>query len=115
MPAMLRKRWGQIIGYNARKSVYGPQDELVSVLYIWRIAVAIIAAVACGTMPATGWAPPAVFFLASMLSTVVFYKGYLQIDEDEYGGKAPLLWDGTPLSMCTFLVAWIVTYSAAHF
>lgn len=91
------------------------QDELLSVLFIWRIVVAVIAAVACGTLPATGWMPPAVFFLASILSTVMFYKGYLQIDEDEFGGKSQLLADGSPLSMCAFMVTWIVTYSTAHF
>eukprot|EP00983_Pelagomonas_calceolata_P012714 406245-Pelagomonas_calceolata.AAC.1 len=130
-------------GKKANRSIC-VQDELLSVLFIWRIVVAVIAAVACGTLPATGWMPPAVFFLASILSTVMFYKGYLQIDEvslgccsknmhkalyhglsdmpssrvfnaqkifqDEFGGKSQLLADGSPLSMCAFMVSWLLAH-----
>eukprot|EP00850_Spirogloea_muscicola_P012183 SM000078S22042 [mRNA] locus=s78:108023:109098:+ [translate_table: standard] len=97
--------------------MYSPDhflDELGDVLHWMRQAFGLVCGVAWGAIPLHGGAWFFVYVLLSMALVFSYYKYYLRVDEEEFGGHAALLQEGLVAAVGLFMLLWVLIYSCLH-
>eukprot|EP00879_Flechtneria_rotunda_P008566 GHRR01008976.1.p1 GENE.GHRR01008976.1~~GHRR01008976.1.p1 ORF type:complete len:119 (+),score=27.50 GHRR01008976.1:201-557(+) len=89
------------------------KDELLDVIHWWRQVIGFLFGLLWGATQITGFLGFISFLVLNSLSTIAVYKSMLGIDEDDYGGHADLVVEGMPGSVASFLLAWVLSYTAA--
>jgi uncharacterized protein YpmB len=65
-------------------------------------------------MPVKGLIGLILFFAVNVAIVYVYYNMFQKVDEEEYGGISEILKEGLMTSFATFIVTWIIFYSALH-
>ncbi|GFO07060.1 hypothetical protein PoB_003356500 [Plakobranchus ocellatus] len=90
------------------------KDEFLDVVYWMRQIMGLILGLVWGFIPLKGFIGLALFFLVNVAIVYLYYSTFQKIDEEEYGGASEILKEGLMTSFSSFLVAWIILYSALH-
>ncbi|BFZ19261.1 hypothetical protein BsWGS_22300 [Bradybaena similaris] len=78
---------------------WSDKDEFLDVIYWMRQIMGVVLGLIWGILPLKGF-----------LGLAFFQKA----EEEEYGGAIEILKEGLMTSFSSFLVAWIILYSALH-
>ncbi|XP_041376278.1 respirasome Complex Assembly Factor 1-like [Gigantopelta aegis] len=90
------------------------KDEFLDVIYWLRQIIGVILGVVWGVLPLKGFIGLALFLIINVVVVYLYYSSFHKIDEEEYGGISEILKEGLMTSFSSFLVAWIIFYSALH-
>eukprot|EP01023_Acetabularia_acetabulum_P057336 TRINITY_DN6677_c0_g1_i1.p2 TRINITY_DN6677_c0_g1~~TRINITY_DN6677_c0_g1_i1.p2 ORF type:complete len:132 (-),score=24.75 TRINITY_DN6677_c0_g1_i1:214-609(-) len=109
----------QQIAYLVQKVKLGSdseweRDELLDVIHWSRQLLALLCGLVCGFFGVTDIAGFVVFAVVAFGSTVVFYRTYLGVDEEEMGGAGELAMEGMMSAFAIFLLFWISMYTLQH-
>lgn len=96
-------------------SKWEDKDEFLDVVYWMRQIVGVILGVTWGVIPIKGLIGILLFLAINSLVVYVYFSAFQKVDEEDYGGIAELLKEGLMTSFATFLVSWIILYSALHY
>lgn len=91
------------------------KDELLDVLYWWRQLIGLILGFVWGVIPMGGWISFVCYLGIAVAFTVMFYRSYLRIDEEEFGGFSELIQEGFGPSTALFMLTWVCTFSSIYF
>ncbi|CAF0847014.1 unnamed protein product [Brachionus calyciflorus] len=109
------KRFSQLSSKALKsKSVWEDKDEFLDVVYWMRQFMGIIFGLIWGVLGFKGMFAIISYCLVNALFVYVYSVSFQQIDEDEYGGVSDIIKEGFMTSFSSFLVFWIVVYSALH-
>ncbi|ESO05025.1 hypothetical protein HELRODRAFT_78375 [Helobdella robusta] len=90
------------------------KDEFLDVIYWIRQVVGLLLGIVWGIFPLKGFIG-IILFLAVNIALIYFYVNTIQkVDEDDYGGTSEIIKEGLMTSFATFVVTWIIVYSALH-
>jgi len=90
------------------------KDEFLDVIYWLRQILGVILGVMWGIAPLSGVIGLILFFLINCAIVFVYYNIIQRIDEEKFGGFTELMKEGLMTSLSTFLVMWIIVYSATQ-
>ncbi|GFX50799.1 respirasome Complex Assembly Factor 1 [Trichonephila clavipes] len=90
-------------------------DEFLDVIYWTRQILGVILGLAWGFIPLQGFIGLALFCLLNIITLYVYTSAFQKIDDEDFGGIWELLKEGFMTSFASFLVTWIMVYSAIHF
>ncbi|GBM13662.1 Uncharacterized protein C20orf24 [Araneus ventricosus] len=93
----------------------GGRDEFLDVIYWTRQILGVILGFAWGLIPLQGFIGLASFCLLNVIILYSYTSAFQKIDDEEFGGIWELLKEGFMTSFASFLVTWIMVYSAMHF
>lgn len=79
-----------------------------------RQIIGLILGLLWGILAVKGIVGLILFLLINSIIVYVYFSTYQKLDEEEYGGITEILKEGLMTSFATFLVAWIILYSAIH-
>ncbi|KAJ8412244.1 hypothetical protein AAFF_G00145110 [Aldrovandia affinis] len=96
-------------------AVWEEKDEFLDVIYWFRQIIAVVLGAIWGIAPLKGFLGIAIFCIINAGLLYVYFSGYQQVDEEEYGGAWELTKEGFMTSFALFLVVWIVFYTALHY
>jgi len=97
-----------------RKAQWEDKDELLDVVYWTKQIFAVIIGVAWGIIPLHGIFAMILYVAITTLVLNFYVSEYQQQDLEEYGGFVELAKEGFMSAFASFLVAWILSYSAMH-
>ncbi|XP_055337726.1 GEL complex subunit OPTI-like [Paramacrobiotus metropolitanus] len=98
-----------------RSAVWPDKDELLDVIYWLQQVLALCVGLGCGLVPVKGFVGFAIYAACSCLSVIWYSTNFQEVDlEDTFGDKTTVLKEGFPSSLATFLVTWIIVYTAMH-
>ncbi|KXZ56092.1 hypothetical protein GPECTOR_2g974 [Gonium pectorale] len=87
------------------------KDELLTCVHWQKQLTALIIGVVWGFLPLKGLEGFIYFFVVQLLSTIVFYRGVLRVDEEVHGGVGEALVDGFHTSTAMFVLFWVLTFN----
>ncbi|KAK0061824.1 respirasome Complex Assembly Factor 1 [Biomphalaria pfeifferi] len=90
------------------------KDEFLDVIYWMRQILGLLLGIVWGIIPMRGFIGLALFLLVNVAIVYIYYNSFQKVDEEEYGGTSEILKEGLMTSFSSFLVAWIILYSALH-
>ncbi|CAL1532364.1 unnamed protein product [Lymnaea stagnalis] len=90
------------------------KDEFLDVIYWIRQILGLMLGLVWGIIPLKGFIGLALFLLVNVAIVYIYYNSFQKVDEEEYGGASEILKEGLMTSFSSFLVAWIILYSALH-
>ncbi|XP_005102636.1 respirasome Complex Assembly Factor 1 [Aplysia californica] len=93
---------------------WSDKDEFLDVIYWMRQILGVVLGLAWGIIPLKGFLGLALFLLVNVAVVYIYYNTFQKVDEEEYGGATEILKEGLMTSFSSFLVAWIILYSALH-
>lgn len=93
---------------------WNDKDEFLDVIYWMRQIMGLVLGLAWGFIPLKGFVGLALFFLVNIAIVYLYYNSFQKIDEEEYGGASEILKEGLMTSFSSFLVSWIILYSALY-
>jgi len=96
------------------KSAWEDKDEFLDVVYWMRQILGVIIGLVWGIVPIKGLIGLLLFLAVNTIIVYVYFSMFQSVDEDEYGGMSEILKEGLMTSFATFLVTWIIIYSALH-
>ncbi|GFY49808.1 respirasome Complex Assembly Factor 1 [Trichonephila inaurata madagascariensis] len=96
-------------------SSWPDKDEFLDVIYWTRQILGVILGLAWGFIPLQGFIGLALFCLLNVITLYVYTSAFQKIDDEDFGGIWELLKEGFMTSFASFLVTWIMVYSAIHF
>lgn len=79
-----------------------------------RQVIGVIIGVICGSIPMTGFLAMVIFAALEAVLVQVYATSYQSVDIDELGGISEVLKEGFMTAFASFLVTWIIFYSAIH-
>ncbi|KAI1728236.1 rab5-interacting protein (Rab5ip) domain-containing protein [Ditylenchus destructor] len=91
------------------------KDELLDVLYWGRQIMALIIGLLWGFIPLKGIIAIFIYVICSSISGHFYLTAYQKQDEEVFGGFWEIAKEGFGAAFATFMVSWIVVYSALHF
>ncbi|OQV14258.1 putative Uncharacterized protein C20orf24-like protein [Hypsibius exemplaris] len=98
-----------------RSAVWPDKDEFLDVIYWMQQALALIVGLLCGVLPLKGFLGFAAYGATSCLAVFWYSTNFQDVDlDDTFGDKTTVLKEGFPSSLATFLVTWIMVYTALH-
>lgn len=97
------------------ESEWQDKDEFLDVIYWLRQIVGVILGLIWGVIQVKGIVGLLLFLALNVIITYVYLNTYQKVDEEEFGGLTEILKEGLMTSFSSFLVAWIIVYSALHF
>mmetsp|Transcript_8290 Transcript_8290/g.16838 ORF Transcript_8290/g.16838 Transcript_8290/m.16838 type:complete len:125 (+) Transcript_8290:178-552(+) len=89
-------------------------DELLDIVYWMRQGIGLVMGVLLGLVGWTGFTGFIVFGLATAWIPVRYYRDFLGIDEDDFGGSKGLVAEGTYPSLAVFVLCWMTIYGFLH-
>ncbi|UJR30147.1 hypothetical protein I4U23_017687 [Adineta vaga] len=96
------------------KATWTHKEEFLDAVYWLRQVVSIILGVILGILLVKGFMGILTFGIISSL-IVFFYATNIQnVDAEEYGGILEIIKEGFMTAFATFLVSWVVLYSAFY-
>ena len=96
-------------------SEWQDKDEFLDVIYWLRQIVGVVLGLIWGVLQIKGIVGLALFLALNVIITYIYLSSYQRVDEEEFGGLTEILKEGLMTSFSSFLVAWIIVYSALHF
>ncbi|CAG5131078.1 unnamed protein product [Candidula unifasciata] len=93
---------------------WSDKDEFLDVIYWMRQIMGLLLGLVWGLIPLKGLLALALFLLVNVAIVYVYYNTFQKVDEETYGGTMEILKEGLMTSFSSFLVAWIILYSALH-
>eukprot|EP00180_Rhodochaete_pulchella_P000993 Plantae.Rhodophyta-Rhodochaete_pulchella.ctg182.p3 GENE.Plantae.Rhodophyta-Rhodochaete_pulchella.ctg182~~Plantae.Rhodophyta-Rhodochaete_pulchella.ctg182.p3 ORF type:complete len:114 (+),score=22.18 Plantae.Rhodophyta-Rhodochaete_pulchella.ctg182:497-838(+) len=90
------------------------KTELLDVVYWIRQGVGVLLGVLLGLIGVTGMVGFIVFAFAGLYVPIMYYRGFLDIDEDDFGGSRGLIVEGFSASGAVFILSWTLLYSLVH-
>lgn len=96
------------------ESDWPDKDELLDVIYWIRQAFGAIAGLVWGIAGLYGVFSLGIFIALSAGLIHLYTANYQRADMDELGGSWEVAKEGFVGSMATFLVSWMISYSAIH-
>lgn len=93
-------------------SNWSDKDEFLDVIYWLRQILGILIGIVWAVVPMKGLFGLALFFIINLGIVYVYYSMFQQVNEDEYGGVSEILKEGLMTSFATFIVTWVIIYSA---
>lgn len=91
------------------------KEELLDVLYWWRQIFGLLCGVIWGIVPLLGLISFFLYIVVAIGATVMFYRSFLSIDEDDFGGFSELIQEGFPTSTALFILTWVCIFSSFYF
>jgi len=91
------------------------KDEFLDVIYWLRQIMGVCLGIIWGVLHIKGVLGLVGFLAVNTIITYVYFNAFQKVDEEEYGGITEILKEGLMTSFSSFLVAWIIVYSAVHF
>lgn len=95
-------------------SEWSDKDEFLDVVYWLRQIIGLLVGITWGIFPIKGLIGIILFFAVNMAVIYVYFSMFQKVDEEEYGGISEIFKEGLMTSFATFVVAWIIFYSALH-
>lgn len=95
-------------------SSWPDKDEFLDVVYWMRQIMGLAFGLIWGIFPLNGILAILLFFVINSLIVYLYYNTFQQVDEEEFGGVGEILKEGLMTSFATFLVSWIIMFSAIH-
>ncbi|ESO98202.1 hypothetical protein LOTGIDRAFT_213830 [Lottia gigantea] len=95
-------------------SVWVEKDDFLDVIYWLRQILGVVLGLIWGIVAMKGFLGLALFFLINVAIVYLYYSTFQNVDEEEYGGSSEILKEGLMTSFSSFMVAWIILYSALH-
>jgi len=99
--------------FNAA-SVWSDKDEFLDVVYWLRQVLGLLIGVVWAVIPVKGLVGLALFFLVNCALVYVYYNIFQRVNEEEYGGISEIMKEGLMTSFATFIVTWVIIYSALY-
>ncbi|CAH1779020.1 unnamed protein product [Owenia fusiformis] len=96
------------------ESEWEDKDEFLDVIYWLKQILGLLLGCVWGILPLKGFVGLLLFFAINSLIVYVYFNSFQKVDEEEYGGLGEILKEGLMTSFATFLVTWIIFYSAIH-
>ncbi|BFZ19260.1 hypothetical protein BsWGS_22299 [Bradybaena similaris] len=93
---------------------WSDKDEFLDVIYWMRQIMGVVLGLIWGILPLKGFLGLALFLLVNVAIVYIYYNSFQKAEEEEYGGAIEILKEGLMTSFSSFLVAWIILYSALH-
>ncbi|KAG8200697.1 hypothetical protein JTE90_022314 [Oedothorax gibbosus] len=91
------------------------KDEFLDVVYWARQILGVILGLGWGLIPLKGFIGLALFCLLNALVLYTYTSVFQKVDDEEFGGIWELIKEGFMTSFASFLVTWIMMYSAIHY
>ncbi|KAG7477927.1 hypothetical protein MATL_G00074730 [Megalops atlanticus] len=104
--------WSKAFKSNAQ---WEEKDEFLDVIYWFRQIIAVVLGMIWGIAPLKGFLGIAIFCIVNAGLLYLYFSGFQQVDEEEYGGTWELTKEGFMTSFALFLVVWIIFYTALHY
>lgn len=95
-------------------SDWSDKDEFLDVIYWLRQIIGLLIGVVWGVFPIKGLLGIVLFFAVNVAIVYVYFSVFQKVDEEDYGGISEIFKEGLMTSFATFVVAWIIFYSALH-
>eukprot|EP01024_Parvocaulis_polyphysoides_P003531 TRINITY_DN10953_c0_g4_i2.p1 TRINITY_DN10953_c0_g4~~TRINITY_DN10953_c0_g4_i2.p1 ORF type:complete len:144 (+),score=19.96 TRINITY_DN10953_c0_g4_i2:38-433(+) len=110
----------QQIAYLVQKVKLGgdsewERDEILDVIHWSRQLLALLCGVICGVVGITDIPGFIIFAVVTFGTTVIFYRSYLRVDEEELGGSGELAMEGMMSAFAIFLLVWISLYTLQNY
>jgi len=99
----------------ASDSEWDDKDEFLDVVYWLRQVLGVILGLLWGFLQIKGALGIGLFLAINCLVVYLYFNTFQKVDEEEMGGITEILKEGLMTSFSSFLVAWIIVYSALHF
>lgn len=93
---------------------WADKDEFLDVIYWMRQIMGIVLGLVWGLIPMKGFFGLALFFVVNVALIYIYYSSFQKVDEEEYGGATEIIKEGLMTSFSSFVVCWIILYSALH-
>uniref|UniRef100_A0A0B6ZR01 Rab5-interacting protein n=1 Tax=Arion vulgaris TaxID=1028688 RepID=A0A0B6ZR01_9EUPU len=93
---------------------WSDKDEFLDVIYWMRQIMGVVLGLIWGIFPLKGLLGLALFMLVNVAIVYIYYNSFQKVEEEEYGGATEILKEGLMTSFSSFMVAWIILYSALH-
>lgn len=91
------------------------KDDLLDVIYWARQILGAILGIIWGLIPVSGLIGIGIYLLITTAIVHVYVTSYQRQDDERFGGFWELAKEGFGSSFATFLVCWILIYTAIHF
>ncbi|KAJ1980200.1 hypothetical protein H4R33_005541 [Dimargaris cristalligena] len=97
-----------------RSDVEWSKTELKDVLFWLLSGLSLVSGLICGVLGLTGYVGFISYFVTSFSAMSYYIGTFLQLDADDFGGKAELLQDAYTAGLGVFLTGWICMYTLFH-
>jgi len=98
-----------------KNSAWPDTEEFLDVIYWGRQILGIALGLLWGLFAFKGFIALALFCIVSSGVVYAYALNYQAVDEDDFGGVWEIVKEGFMGSFASFLVIWILIYSAVHF
>jgi len=96
------------------KSEWPDKDELLDVIYWARQIIGTLIGICWGLIPFTGILGVIIYLALTTFAVHLYATNYQNMDEEKLGGFWELAKEGFGSSFASFLIAWILVYTAVH-
>lgn len=91
------------------------KEDLERVMYWQKQITALLLGIIWGIIPFMGVLGIAAFVSAQVVTTIMFYRLVLRVDEERYGGAGDYLFDAALLPLVgSFFLVWTLAYNMVH-
>ncbi|CAF3571237.1 unnamed protein product [Rotaria sp. Silwood1] len=96
------------------KATWTHKEEFLDAVYWLRQVLGIIIGTILGLLSVKGFMGILIFAIISSLIVFIYATNVQNVDPEEYGGIVEIIKEGFMTAFATFLVSWIVLYSAFY-
>jgi hypothetical protein len=95
-------------------AIWTHKEEFLDAVYWLRQVLSIILGIILGILSVKGFLGILAFGIISSLIVFIYATNVQNVDPEEYGGIIEIIKEGFMTAFATFLVSWIVLYSAFY-
>ncbi|XP_014670362.1 PREDICTED: uncharacterized protein C20orf24 homolog [Priapulus caudatus] len=96
-------------------SEWSNKDEFLDVIYWIRQVLGLIIGITWGVVAMKGFAGIISFSLLNAGLVYIYFNNFQKVEEEEYGGAWEITKEGFMTSFASFMVSWIIVYSAIQY
>jgi hypothetical protein len=90
------------------------KDEFLDVVYWLRQIIGVLIGIIWGVVPLKGILGILLFLAVNVAIVYAYYSLFQRVNEEDFGGVSEILKEGLMTSFATFIVTWIILFSALH-
>lgn len=90
------------------------KDQFLDVVYWLRQIIGLIIGIIWGVLPLKGILGILLFFAVNFAIVYFYFSIFQRVNEEEFGGVSEIMKEGLMTSFATFIVTWIILFSALH-
>ncbi|XP_067950181.1 GEL complex subunit OPTI-like [Watersipora subatra] len=94
------------------ESSWNDKDDFLDAIYWLRQVLSLVFGILWGFLLVQGFIGLVTFLLTNCFLVYLYTTTFQNVDEEDYGGMVEILKEGMMSSFATFLVSWIIVYSA---